>query len=186
MGRTMKDTHQAWCDDLVLALRLRDVPGPRIGEVLAEMQSHVAETGEDPRSAFGTPRQYAAEVAGALGMPRAGLRTAFRSVRRSDLVIALVCGLSSSLLAHGLWSLGAGELSVLGLPAWAATLIGALGLGACALRFVASARHPSDDAVIDPRTGADMLTFGRGRLAVLVALPLTALVLMVVGGSLTR
>jgi acyl-CoA synthetase (NDP forming) len=62
-------TDRAWCDDLLLALRLRDVPGTRIGEVIAEVQSHVAETGEDPRQAFGTPKEYAAEVAGALGYP---------------------------------------------------------------------------------------------------------------------
>ncbi|MGY1837325.1 hypothetical protein ACI79P_19730 [Blastococcus sp. SYSU DS0510] len=46
MGKLLNGTEQAWCDDLLLRLRLRDVPGTRIGEVLAEVQSHVAETGE--------------------------------------------------------------------------------------------------------------------------------------------
>lgn len=51
---------------LLLALRMRDVPGVRIGEALAEVDSHVAETGEDPRDAFGDPVAYADRLAGSL------------------------------------------------------------------------------------------------------------------------
>lgn len=50
-------------DELTLALRLYDISGVRVGEVLAEVESHVAETGEDPVAAFGTPKEYAAKVA---------------------------------------------------------------------------------------------------------------------------
>ena len=32
----------------------------RIGEIVAEVESHVADTGEDPREAFGPAREYAA------------------------------------------------------------------------------------------------------------------------------
>ena len=47
---------------LLLALRLHDIPGPRIAEALAEVDSHVAETGEDPADAFGSPRDYARQL----------------------------------------------------------------------------------------------------------------------------
>ena len=80
MGRVLNSTDQAWCDDLLLRLRMRDVPGARIGEVLAEVQSHVAETGEHPREAFGAPKEYADQVADALGAPRPGWRAAVRGL----------------------------------------------------------------------------------------------------------
>jgi hypothetical protein len=44
---------------LVLHLRLQEVPADRIGEIVAEVESHVAETGEAPAEAFGSPREYA-------------------------------------------------------------------------------------------------------------------------------
>ena len=51
------ETHRR---ELVQALRLHDVPPERIGEIVAEVESHVADTGEDPREAFGPARDYAA------------------------------------------------------------------------------------------------------------------------------
>jgi hypothetical protein len=188
MGNVLNGTEQAWCDDLLLRLRLLDVPGPRIGEVLAEVQSHVAETGEHPRQAFGTPKEYAGEVAAALGMTRQGaLRTLRRGLRWPDLVIALVTGLAAFALASGLWSLGAGEASSFGLPAWAVTAVGALVLAACTARSVLSARDGrSADPVLDPRTGADMAPFTRRQVALLAGLPVLFLAMMVVGGMLAR
>ncbi|QUH04952.1 hypothetical protein HUO13_32955 [Saccharopolyspora erythraea] len=53
-------------DELMLALRLHDISGRRVGEVLAEVETHVAETGENPAEAFGSPREYAAQVAAQL------------------------------------------------------------------------------------------------------------------------
>ena len=57
---------QSYSTRLLLALRERNVPGPQVAEALAEVESHVAETGEEPESAFGPPRQYADAVAAAL------------------------------------------------------------------------------------------------------------------------
>jgi hypothetical protein len=54
--------------ELILALRMRELPGDRIGEIVAEVESHVADTGEDPHEAFGPAREYAAHVS---GRPRA-------------------------------------------------------------------------------------------------------------------
>lgn len=58
MTNTEKYTH-----DLMVALRCNNVPGDRIGDVLAEVESHLAATGEDPREAFGDPTEYAETVA---------------------------------------------------------------------------------------------------------------------------
>lgn len=42
---------------------LRDVPGRAIGQIVAEVESHVRETGEDPIEAFGQPGSYSAQFA---------------------------------------------------------------------------------------------------------------------------
>ncbi|WP_144794723.1 HAAS signaling domain-containing protein [Kocuria palustris] len=55
--------HRRWCDDFILELRLRDVPGAQIGDHLAEVESHCIETGTDPREAFGDPSEYARDMA---------------------------------------------------------------------------------------------------------------------------
>lgn len=48
-----------WLDAFVVELRLRDVPGDRIGDALAEVESHCAESGEGAVEAFGDPVAYA-------------------------------------------------------------------------------------------------------------------------------
>ncbi|WP_084964312.1 HAAS signaling domain-containing protein [Thermoactinospora rubra] len=58
--------NKRYMDELTMALRVRNVDGRRVGEVLAEVESHVAETGEDPVTAFGPAREYAARVAAEL------------------------------------------------------------------------------------------------------------------------
>jgi len=181
-------TVASWCDDLLLCLRAREVPGARIGEVLAEVQSHVAETGEAPQEAFGSPRDYADQVADALGLPRAGLVGFLRrAVSGPDLLVAVALGLSCFVLADGLWSLGAGETGLFGLPAWLATVVAAVVLAAGTARTVrAGRRERGADAVIDPRTGADMAAVAGWRLAVLAAVPVVLLVGMFVGGLLAR
>ncbi|QAY64474.1 hypothetical protein ET495_16045 [Xylanimonas allomyrinae] len=58
----MTKTTDGYLQTLVLALHARRVPSHRIGEVVAEVDSHVAETGEDPREAFGDAHDYARVV----------------------------------------------------------------------------------------------------------------------------
>ncbi|GAA3711962.1 hypothetical protein GCM10022377_26760 [Zhihengliuella alba] len=48
-----------WAGDLILELRLLGVDGSRIGDVLAEVDSHCAESGEGAAGAFGDPVAYA-------------------------------------------------------------------------------------------------------------------------------
>ncbi len=52
-----------WRDDFVIALRLRDVPGRRIGDALALVDAHCTDSGEEPQEAFGDPVAYATQVA---------------------------------------------------------------------------------------------------------------------------
>ncbi|MUN62839.1 hypothetical protein GMA12_06745 [Kocuria sediminis] len=56
-------THRSWCDDFVVELRLRAVPGPVIGDRLGEVETHCAATGDTPAEAFGDPAAYAARIA---------------------------------------------------------------------------------------------------------------------------
>ncbi|MDO5696675.1 MAG: hypothetical protein Q4G51_01750 [Dermatophilus congolensis] len=65
----------AWADDVILELRLRDVSGARISEILTEAEAHVAETGESPQEAFGDPKAYAAsfDFAGQSRAPGVGV-----------------------------------------------------------------------------------------------------------------
>ena len=181
-------TTQAYCDDLLLALRTREVPGSRIGEVLAEVQSHVAETGEDPRTAFGRPKEYADQVADALGLPRTSiLGFLCRSLSWPDLLTAALLGLGCFALADGVWSLGAGEDGLFGRPAWVAALVGAAVVAVGVARTVQGIRRDRhQDAVIDPRTGADMVPFSGWRLVLLAAVPTVFILMMLVGGLLAR
>ena len=57
-------TVEKYTQQLMFALRLRDVPGEVIGDAIAQVESHIAETGEDPVAAFGPAREYAASLAG--------------------------------------------------------------------------------------------------------------------------
>jgi MFS family permease len=49
---------------LLEALRHKGVSAQRIGEVIAEVDGHVLETGEDARAAFGDPVEYADAITG--------------------------------------------------------------------------------------------------------------------------
>lgn len=52
----------AWVETFVVEQRLLGVPGERIGDALATVESHVAESGETALGAFGDPRSYAREM----------------------------------------------------------------------------------------------------------------------------
>ena len=74
---------QRYRDELMMALHLHEVPGARIGDILAEVEAHVSETGEDPRAAFGSPKEYAAKIteeSGAGSATRSSLQSAMGTV----------------------------------------------------------------------------------------------------------
>ncbi|WP_432485359.1 hypothetical protein [Kineococcus esterisolvens] len=87
-GSALDRSAQRWCEDLLLALRLRDVPGERIGAVLAEVRAHLADSGEDPVEAFGEPAPYADALT--TGAPATPLRERVAGFARR---FALVTGI---------------------------------------------------------------------------------------------
>lgn len=48
-----------WYRDLVVALRMKGASGREIGDAVAAVQSHCADSGDTPEEAFGTAQQYA-------------------------------------------------------------------------------------------------------------------------------
>ena len=56
-GTSLKD----YTEELTTQLRLRKVPGKVTGQIVAEVESHVRETGEDPVEVFGQPGNYSAQ-----------------------------------------------------------------------------------------------------------------------------
>jgi hypothetical protein len=154
---------------LVLALRHHDVPGTRIGEVLAEVQSHLAESGESVTEAFGSPEDYAARVASS-----AGERVPPASPALLVAAVLLPAG-GSAALAEGVYRLGArgrADLGWLAAPPLALIAAGAV-LLACATLLV----RPHIDRIVDPRTRRPVLLSIRARFA-LVGLPVAMLVVL--------
>ncbi|MBX9246029.1 hypothetical protein ICW40_14580 [Actinotalea ferrariae] len=172
--------------ELLLALRLRDVPGPRIAEALAEVESHVAETGEDPLEAFGPPRAYADQLADSLGLPPGG------SLRRAlltgwtwrEVAVGLGAFAGTSLLVDGSVGVATREPAVLGLPAVLVLLAGVALLVAVGTYLVRRTTRDADP-VLDPRTGQDMAPLPLWSKVVLVGLPASLLLAAVAVRLLT-
>lgn len=144
---------QNYGNELLLALRMRNVPGPQIAEALAEVHSHVAETGEDPREAFGPPRAYAVQVATALGEPAEPLWRAVLSW--STAVYGCAGAAGAWLLLDAVIGFGSGRRGALGLPPVVPLLLGMTVLMAIAVGLGRLARR-EDVPVLDPLTGEDM------------------------------
>jgi hypothetical protein len=128
--------------ELLTALRLRDVGADRISEVLAEVDSHVAETGEDPREAFGAPADYARVVADG----HSGLAPSERRSRNAGQ--ALVGGVVGAVSVIGVMAVVRGDETALGLPAWLTLAIGVTAAVVGVVLLAVRAR-----VVRDPRTG---------------------------------
>lgn len=61
--RLAPSADEDWVEAFVLEQRLLGVPGDRIGDALAVVESHVAESGQGAQEAFGDPRAYARATA---------------------------------------------------------------------------------------------------------------------------
>ena len=94
-----------WRESFVLRARLRGVPGARIGEALAEVEAHCAESGETPDQAFGDPVVYAQALADQLapevtaGSRFGWGRTALAGVCGIGAIACLFSGVDA--VAHG-------------------------------------------------------------------------------------
>lgn len=130
-----------YLDNLITALRLRNVPGKQIGQIVAEVEAHIAASGEDPVEAFGPPRVYARTWAQTTGR-RSTWLTRIRAI-----VGVIAAGAGGWLLALGAIRTFTGE------PVWGGHAAVALlaGLALLAVGLVTAGK----DLVIDPRTGAE-------------------------------
>jgi hypothetical protein len=66
---------QEYLAELKRRLRFRGASRRRANEVVAEVRSHLADSGEDPLDTFGTPEEYAASVLRGYRWPTARLLT---------------------------------------------------------------------------------------------------------------
>ncbi|MGY1856093.1 hypothetical protein [Modestobacter sp. SYSU DS0290] len=122
-----------YCDDLLVALRVRDVPGPRIGEVLTEVRAHLADSGESPVAAFGAPEDYAAALTA--DRPPTPARE-----RVHEGLVAAAFAVGGSWLADGAMSLADGEPTALGPGTLLVALLAALGGPWALTQLVSSSR----------------------------------------------
>src|SRR5262245_36541409 len=84
-----KRSTDEWREAFVLQLRLRDVPGARIGEALAEVETHCADSGHSPLEAFGDPKAYAESLARGTGSPTSPRRAlSFKDILRTLATLA--------------------------------------------------------------------------------------------------
>jgi hypothetical protein len=134
---TRTSTTRAYVRDLTMWLQLRDVDGVRIGQIVAEVESHVAESGEPAEVAFGPARSYAKQF----GRSRDRWRVSPATVATT---VAAAGG--GWLLAQGFFHLLIGQ-PYAGVPAWVVTLGGAVVLLAVFLVV-------PNNMVIDPRRTA--------------------------------
>ena len=103
-----------WRDSLVTELRLRDIPGERIGEVLAEVDTHCGDSGQTPAEAFGDPIAYAESLVAAYApAPRSAWERVWRPTAQVFATMGGVFGFLNGVdaVAHGSRGvLTAGEL----------------------------------------------------------------------------
>lgn len=154
-GRTEPVDIEKYRQSLILALRLKDVPGDRIGEIVAEVESHVADTGEDPVSAFGEPRAYAASLTDE-HRPDPWWQTA---------ITAGCAAVAGWFVAQGMLSLLLGQ-TYFGVTGWLWLVLGVVIAIPAAMRV-----RRRSSRVRDPRNGADMAPASPWGLATLVGLP---------------
>lgn len=142
MTHSLLAEHPKWRDTLIYHLRMDDVPGDRIGDILLEVESHLVETGETPQEAFGDPKAYASTRA----------TDADRSAgdTTNTLVIAILSFLGTMLYFSGAMGAGRGSASVYGLNPWLLVVIGAALLVLTALRL-------PDDFIRHPTTGQALI-----------------------------
>jgi hypothetical protein len=127
--------------ELLGAMRMRRVDPERIGEAVAEVEAHVADTGEDPREAFGPAREYARRFPSPLDdTPRSRRRL----MDAREAAVGAVVGL---LGAMGVVGLVDGE-SFLGIPAAVCLAVSVL----LAVPVIAELARRAGTAR-DPRTG---------------------------------
>ncbi|MCI2178203.1 MAG: hypothetical protein LKK54_08115 [Ancrocorticia sp.] len=112
-----------WAEDFIVELRIEGVAGSAIGAALAEVESHVAESGETAHEAFGDPVVYART----LELPPDPRQSATRIVGYVSTTIVQVVGMFITLLAFP-WSSSTVAVSLGNLIAALVIVLAMLGL----------------------------------------------------------
>ncbi len=84
-----------WRDTFVTELRLQGVPGCQIGEALAEVDAHCADSGQAPGEVFGDPAGYAAARSRADGPGNRKRISVLPAAFKAGAVVAGILGLLS-------------------------------------------------------------------------------------------
>lgn len=143
MSTTPLDTWPKWRNDLIFQLRLKDVPGDKIGDILLEIEEHVRESGETPEQAFGPATAYADNRA------NADLASGNDGEDVNLISQMLLPGLGGFLLASGAFQLGGGE------EAWGSTRSWLMLIAGIAMLSWVFIRLPVD-LIRDPRSGTPL------------------------------
>ncbi|GAA3680574.1 hypothetical protein GCM10023081_18380 [Arthrobacter ginkgonis] len=123
---------EEYAADLREILEFRGVPTEAATQIVREVQSHVAESGEDPVAAFGTPGEYADSFAPKSRMAR------FWMLILSSVILAFG---GTYVLITGVFALQAPGHDLWGLPPWIRIAVGAAGIASfIALVLLAGAR----------------------------------------------
>lgn len=136
-----------WRDTLVGELRKREVPNVDIGDILLEVASHVADTGDSPHDAFGDPTAYAIIRADSLAPTPPGEKPdkPFDPIQAVKLFVIPYAGAYA--LAWAALSLGRGQTGWL---SWAGLVVGLV-------MVLSTFITVPIDVVRDPRTDDPML-----------------------------
>lgn len=133
----MPEPLAAYFDEVALHLRAVGVPSGRIEQVLAQAEERLAETGEAPEDAFGTPEEFA------LRLTRKRESVSAGDVAR---VVALfaVALLAGSALLNGFLGTFFNQTTLFGWPGWLLMTIG-FALFAAFGAYVWKVRDPNVD-----------------------------------------
>ena len=124
-----------YATELTEILELRDVPGEAAARIVSGVESRITESGEDPVSVFGTPRDYADNFAPRSLMARFWVLVIASVVLASGgtlVLISGVFGLQSP--AHELWGLAPWTRIAIGAAGIASFIALVLTAGACSRR----------------------------------------------------
>lgn len=104
--------HRKWLDELTMELRLQDASGKQIGDALATVEEFVADSGQSPDEAFGTPRSYASHLIAEAGQPaKKDLRPSITLSTASLLVFLVFSAALSPWLAGTTLLIGRAQLA---------------------------------------------------------------------------
>ncbi|MGW6131369.1 hypothetical protein ACWFNE_15220 [Cellulomonas sp. NPDC055163] len=123
---TTQRVPRAWRDELVLALRERDVSGADIGDALAHVESFCADADQGAVEAFGPAREYAASLRLPSGSPTP---TTGLALSRSTLLRYAAGMLAVALVGMSAASWARDEPLRLGAPHLAVALVALASLG---------------------------------------------------------